>query len=302
MDTKKSLRRSGRTVGLLTIGHQLLFQALSLVLVLAIGIGIELTGLRQFENTVLYIASDIAMLVSAVVFLVFYFVKRKTLKESSPSKSSFSLAGFLKCIIMILCANFILSALDIVFTHFTGLTLSPGSESLSGTDSLFLLITVAVFPAVTEELIFRGVIYRYLRPHGCVFAAIASSLVFGLIHMNFLQAFFAFFMGLVLCYAYERSGRLIFPMALHFANNALMVLPTALSAEVSALKLAECIFGAAALILVIGFVIYRKARGERLFSFGENAVGQKLMYFLTSIPMALTVIICIAVCAVMVFI
>ena len=52
-------------------------------------------------------------------------------------------------------------------------------------------------------------------------AAFASSLLFGLIHLNVLQAIFAFALGLVLCYAYERSGSIWTPIFLHTFINAM---------------------------------------------------------------------------------
>lgn len=48
-----------------------------------------------------------------------------------------------------------------------------------------------------EKLLYRGVLCRYLRGHGVRFAAIGSSVIFGLVHMNFLQLIFAAFLGVV---------------------------------------------------------------------------------------------------------
>ncbi|MBQ8134941.1 MAG: CPBP family intramembrane metalloprotease [Clostridia bacterium] len=45
-------------------------------------------------------------------------------------------------------------------------------------------------------------------------AAVTSSLIFGLVHMNFLQLFFAFSMGIILCYLFEATGKIVYCMLL----------------------------------------------------------------------------------------
>ena len=194
---KTSLRSSARALSLTVISQQLVFQSLTGVLmVLAILIGFS------FDSS-LYLFSDIAMLISSCIFL---FLLKGNLKEQNPQKGKVTLADFAKWFIIILGVNCFLSAIDTAFNLATGLSLTFPSESTTASP-LLLLLTVGVFPAIAEELIFRGIVYRYLRRFGTVFAAFASSLIFGLIHLNVLQTLFAFCLGLVLCRAYEKSCR-----------------------------------------------------------------------------------------------
>lgn len=288
---KIPLRRSGRTLGLVLFFHQLFFQTLSGALAL-----LSIFAFLSFDAS-LYLFSDIAMLVSAVIFLVFYLVNRAHIREHTPRKGSMTLACFLKCVIIILGVNCLLSGLDTFFNLATGLSLTFPTESAE-VNPILLLLTVGVFPAVMEELVFRGIIYRYLKRHGAVFAAFASSLLFGLIHLNILQALFAFCMGLVLCFAYEKTGKLIYSMLLHFINNSLMVLLTVLPVEAQVMKIAE---SAAGLVFLTAGVIYL-IKKKWAFAVDDARFGQKCRFFFTSVPMALLVIICSAVCIAVIFI
>ncbi|RSK46549.1 CPBP family intramembrane glutamic endopeptidase [Hymenobacter perfusus] len=84
------------------------------------------------------------------------------------------------------------------------------------------VLVIAVVPAVSEELFFRGVIQRNLvqwagsRHVGIWLAAT----IFSAIHFQFFGFFPRLVLGLVLGYLYEWSGNILVPMAAHFAQNA----------------------------------------------------------------------------------
>ena len=57
-------------------------------------------------------------------------------------------------------------------------------------------------------------------------AAFHSALVFGIMHMNLIQMFYGFFLGIVFAYAYEKYGSVKAPIAAHMAANLVSVLGT----------------------------------------------------------------------------
>lgn len=85
---------------------------------------------------------------------------------------------------------------------------------------VFMIILAAVIAPVTEELIFRAGIFRYLRtriPRSL--ALILPALLFALLHGN-LTAFVPLFaLGVFFAYAYERTGRIAVPMIAHSLFN-----------------------------------------------------------------------------------
>lgn len=108
-------------------------------------------------------------------------------------------------------------------------------------DGNWLEISTVVFQnivlaAITEELFFRGFLYSSIKAYlGVVKAAVFSSVIFSLWHLNVLstllydnntinvqtlwQLFVIFILGVVNCIALERSKRLLLPVLYHIVNN-----------------------------------------------------------------------------------
>ena len=88
------------------------------------------------------------------------------------------------------------------------------------------IIAIVIMAPIVEELLFRGAIEGYLlrkwkHPAGAI---VFSSLVFGLVHGNWVQAPFAFVIGLALGWMYYRTGSLFPGILMHFVNNSTAVL------------------------------------------------------------------------------
>ncbi len=87
------------------------------------------------------------------------------------------------------------------------------------------LFVVALIPAITEEIFFRGLLQNWItkltiNPH----VAIAiTSLIFALVHMNPLQFVPMVFLAAVLGYVYYLTKSIFCSMLVHFLNNSLAV-------------------------------------------------------------------------------
>ena len=96
-------------------------------------------------------------------------------------------------------------------------------ESLTaGQTFIFSTISVAIIPAFTEELLFRGVILDGLtRNYSKRKAILISALLFGLIHLNPWQFVTAFLIGLVSAWICIETNSILLSIFIHFFNNAL---------------------------------------------------------------------------------
>ncbi|HSJ25518.1 MAG TPA: ABC transporter permease subunit/CPBP intramembrane protease [Longimicrobiales bacterium] len=92
----------------------------------------------------------------------------------------------------------------------------------------WLLLVVAVTPAICEELVFRGVLLQGLRTRLSPWGAIAASaLVFGAFHLSFETAIRLLptaWLGLLLAYVVWRTGSIFTGMLMHLVNNGTIVL------------------------------------------------------------------------------
>ena len=105
------------------------------------------------------------------------------------------------------------------------------ANSLEGTSLLGTIITMAVLPALFEELTLRGIFLSGYRRLGTWKAIFCTALLFGLLHMNPQQFPYAFFAGLFFCFLVERTGSIWASIIPHFiingSNVAAMFLPIA---------------------------------------------------------------------------
>ena len=92
---------------------------------------------------------------------------------------------------------------------------------VSGAGAFGMLLTLAVVVPIAEELLFRGLLYAWLRERiGLRPAMLISALAFSLLHgIAWLIPAFAM-LGLILAWVYERSDSLWAPIVTHGLFNA----------------------------------------------------------------------------------
>ncbi|HEY5927264.1 MAG TPA: CPBP family intramembrane glutamic endopeptidase [Kofleriaceae bacterium] len=89
------------------------------------------------------------------------------------------------------------------------------------------LVALTIFPALAEELVFRGILTRTLVSRYRYPVAVAiSAAVFGAYHLNPPQILTTFLLGLVLAHLTLRSGSIVPSIIVHLLNNTIaIVLP-----------------------------------------------------------------------------
>ncbi|WP_309380023.1 CPBP family intramembrane glutamic endopeptidase [Cerasicoccus frondis] len=113
--------------------------------------------------------------------------------------------------------------------------LFTSSETSFATLSLIAL-AVIVAP-ISEELLFRGFIYRYLKGRmPMVVAMVVSAGIFSLIHFNWLAAAPLFLLGMILCWAYEKNANILVPICLHAVFNANTIMIIFLAPDLDAIS------------------------------------------------------------------
>ncbi|MCC3863859.1 CPBP family intramembrane metalloprotease [Terrisporobacter petrolearius] len=91
--------------------------------------------------------------------------------------------------------------------------------------SVLQMISVIILIPICEEIMFRHVIFGYLKNnHKIVSAVIAQALVFGLWHGNIDQIIYTFILGIFLALIYMRYNSLLGNIILHIVFNLMGVL------------------------------------------------------------------------------
>ena len=135
-------------------------------------------------------------------------------------------------------------------------------------DNLFLnLCLVAVMPAVCEELFFRGFILTSFKHNKKSYrgAVIASGILFGMMHMDFIRIIPTSILGISFAYAVCKTNSIGVSMFMHFINNGLAVVVSHISSKmlenvemttVNYLPLSQLLVFVALSIMFIGIAIF----------------------------------------------
>ena len=93
----------------------------------------------------------------------------------------------------------------------TGIPLGP---------EIFLAMLANVLAPVTEELLFRGILYPFIKQQGYPKLALwGTAVLFGMLHLNLMTFLPLTFLGLVLAWLYETTDNLTAPILAHSLFN-----------------------------------------------------------------------------------
>lgn len=85
------------------------------------------------------------------------------------------------------------------------------------------MILFGLISPITEEIVFRGLIFNRMRryfPH--VAAVIVSGILFGIYHGNLVQGLYGGCMGIMMAYLYERMHSFLVPCLFHATANLIV--------------------------------------------------------------------------------
>lgn len=195
---------------------------------------LEIGSLDELQEYVMEIYNQYAMLLVMMAALLtipicFMILRRdwkkgeNLFREKEISVSKWILLAILGMAASISLNDWIaLSGIILIFDGFEQV-----AEALYGGNFFIEFFAIAVAAPLVEELIFRGLVYRRIRElSGAKFAIILSALYFGVYHMNVVQGLYAFILGILLAWAYEKYQTLTAPILFHAAANLISVICT----------------------------------------------------------------------------
>ena len=81
------------------------------------------------------------------------------------------------------------------------------------------ILFVGILAPIFEELFYRKAVIDRLRRYGDLPAILISGLIFGMIHGNLSQIFYATAVGMLLSFIYVRTGSVLYTISIHSAFN-----------------------------------------------------------------------------------
>ncbi len=186
-----------------------------------------------FGDMAEYVFTFVVQIILLFGLSVFAFAKlnKKSIKEvlNSYNFKKISKKSIFICILIGFVVYFLNSYIASFFLFFLSLMGYTPYFSSSGMTNypIWLLIVniffTAVLPAVCEETVHRGMLLTELKKRNLFKAIIISSLLFGLLHINIYQFFYATILGFLLAILTLKTNSIFPAMVIHFMNNALNV-------------------------------------------------------------------------------
>ena len=149
------------------------------------------------------------------------------------------------------------------------------------------IITIALLPAVCEEIFCRGFLLTSMKPlKNRVFVIIAVAVSFGLLHLDLYTFLPSALVGALFALITIKTGSLLIPMILHFANNSLSVI--AAYAGAGAGTDASEVLSGLSVQATVGYVLFYLGLAGILFWFsGKAFFGKKTVVSKTVIAVIL---------------
>ena len=188
----------------------------------AVLIGVVLTD-RYEEYSLFFLL--ISAIVCVPIYLKMYRKDKRKAEEFQkyiPLENKDILAIALSGAALALAMNNIISLtpLPIWFTGY-----EDTNEILYSGGLLLQILSAGIFACAVEELSMRGVVYQRMKRYwGKRKAMILSAALFGIYHLNVVQAVYAFFLGLFFVWLYERYDSLWASILGHISANLFVIL------------------------------------------------------------------------------
>ena len=127
------------------------------------------------------------------------------------------LAGFVVYFLNLYVASFFDNIIGLFGYRFSSSGSSNGTLSVGWL--LLNIVTTAILPAICEETAHRGMLLKGSSAMGYGRAIFLSAILFGLLHMNIEQFFYATILGALMGYVTVLSDSIFPAMCIHFMNN-----------------------------------------------------------------------------------
>ncbi len=149
-------------------------------------------------------------------------------RETGNKMSGLRLPGWKEWLLLLplaFCMEKIITFLGVVSGWFVKDTVSESMATLVEEYPLPLVFfVIAVLPAICEETVYRGVLYHGYRNCGVGTAVVMTAVLFGLMHMNPNQFFYAVVFGLLLATVNEITDSMLPSVLVHLYVNGRSVL------------------------------------------------------------------------------
>ncbi len=182
------------------------------------------TTLELFQGDMLLLVSLLAETFYTIFTIIWFrFAKKK--ESGAFTITDFNMMSFIAVLLgavgTYVCTDYLATFISILRPDWLeSMAEIQESAGFLNEPSVILILYVCIMGPISEEIMFRGLTYHYLKKALPVWLAIIMQAVFfALAHMNILQGIYTFLMGLLLGVIAEKTGSIVWGMIVHIIVN-----------------------------------------------------------------------------------
>lgn len=245
------------------------------------------------------ILTELILLLIAILATI---ISRQNIREIFPFKKP-RLRQVFGTFFLWLGSFMVVIPITVILTFFLPQEITQVSDQMAdfftSVPGVLTFFVVAIMPAICEEALHRGFIYKTFSGLKNKWAIIAiMGIIFGIFHLDPFRFLPTAILGVAITYAMVETQNLFYPMLLHFINNSVSVSSLLLTQKMQSLEffqayqpsqteLAEQLAGAMGpgiMLVTIGQVIILAAAAPLLLKLASSLFKAKVQITEASIP------------------
>ncbi len=280
-----------------SLGFIISFFACQFASIVFLLIGVTICSFLNLDSNVFisFIENPYGYLLNVAVFdltmvLIFILFNRKKDNKiiSKPNTKKIFLY-ILIAIISFFALTPIVNCIDTLLIKL-GIPLNTISYELDTPAYIISIFSLVLFPAICEELLFRGLIFKGLKENGKAFSILISSIMFSLYHMSFEQTLYPILIGMLLGVIMYNENNILYTIIVHAVNNFLSLTLSYLNISLVFNHWTYILLAVILFCIYLGIILYftlRKNKGSAI----KLSNNEKLYLYLSLVIMIIIYII-----------
>ena len=182
--------------------------------------GLDPESVQSFFTTAFgYLILTLSLYVALLCVFIFITHKKEN-KITAKPKLSKIIFYMLIAVASFLCLYPIVTCFDSLLVKL-GAKINTLDYPLTSKNYFISLISLVIAPAIVEELIFRGLLFKGLQKHGKFFSILLTGIMFSIFHMSISQTIYPLLMGMVFAVIMYYENNIYYCITAHLINNFL---------------------------------------------------------------------------------
>lgn len=190
--------------------------------IIVLQISMALFGVPLFSK---YFSTNIFLIITSVLFVyapaIIYILVNKQSFKKTLKLNKLGSDNALSCFAIFLLLLPVTSFCNLLTSIWFKNNVPAAMEHTYSGSALLFFLTLAVMPAIGEEIVMRGVVLDGYKKMNIHTAALMNGFLFGIMHLNPPQFLYAFILGAVFSYLVIYTNSIFSSMFVHFLFNGL---------------------------------------------------------------------------------